>query len=236
MVEWLRRLLRLFNPYNKDDRREMLETMSSIAEDVAIIRKANEIRTKKVTDYALMLAKVEAERAEEQRLFLAVIDHLDDMVWAKDTDGKYIMANRAFREKFCYGMTWEELKGRDDKEIAAEFKRRVGDANHTFGEVCANSDEIIKKTEIAREFLEYGNINGKLIKLVVNKSPVYGGDGLMFATCGSGRDITWLHDKLEEALKSCGMCQDSEGFKLLRKLFEDIEFIKEGNHVRDGQP
>lgn len=210
MVEWLSRIGRAINPFNKQDRREMLEMMSSIAEDVAIIRKANEIRVKKVQDYAVKLAKVEAERQEEQRLFMAVLDHLDDMVWAKDNDGKYIMANKSFREKFCYGMPWDELKGKNDREIAIEFKRRVGDMNHTFGEVCANSDEVIKMTEKAREFLEYGNINGKLVKLIVNKSPVYSGEGLMFATCGSGRDVTWLHDKLEEALNSCsGMCQES---------------------------
>ena len=36
------------------------------------------------------------------------------MVWAKDLDGRYIVANKAFREKFCYGLSWNELQGKND--------------------------------------------------------------------------------------------------------------------------
>ena len=134
-------------------------------------------------------------------LLLNVLDHLDDMVWAKDMDGKYIVANKAFRYKFCYGMTWEELQGRTDQEIAKVFKELVREENHTFGEMCANSDIVIHETKLPQKFLEFGNINGKLMKLVVNKSPVYNFEGKMFATCGSGRDVTKWHDDIERAVK-----------------------------------
>lgn len=214
--------------------RDMLKVVNEIAVDVAAIRKANEIRVSKVAEYKRRLEELQAKREEEQLLFMSVLDHLDDMVWAKDMNGKYIMANKAFREKFCYGMTWEALKGKTDVEIAKIFKDEVGDENHTFGEVCANSDEIIKRTNKAREFLEYGNINGELVKLIVNKSPVYDGDEMLFAICGSGRNVTWLHDKLEEAMKRCPSCKGSELHNALSKIFSDIEF-KEGDHARDGE-
>lgn len=221
----------MFSPFSVSRQKDMLGVVNDIASDVAAIKNLNETRIKKVRDYKKQLGELEAKRKEEQRLFTSVIDHLDDMVWAKDKFGRYIMANKAFREKFCYGMTWDELKGRTDVEIATEFKRRVGNDNHTFGEVCANSDEVIFKTNQAREFLEYGNINGKLVKLIVNKSPVYDGDGVLFATAGSGRDVTWLHDKLEKALNFCSSCKDTESYDVLDQLFKEIEF-KEGDHAR----
>lgn len=214
--------------------KDMLKVVNEIAVDVAAIRKANEIRVTKVAEYKKRLEELQAKREEEQLLFMSVLDHLDDMVWAKDVSGRYIMANKAFREKFCYGMTWDELRGKTDVEIAKVFKAKVGNENHTFGEVCANSDEVIKRTNKAREFLEYGNINGELVKLIVNKSPVYDGDGVLFATCGSGRNVTWLHDKLEEAMEYCSSCQGSELYSALSKIFSDIEF-KEGDHARDGE-
>lgn len=214
--------------------KDMLKVVNEIAVDVAAIRKANEIRVTKVSEYKKRLEELQAKREEEQLLFMSVLDHLDDMVWAKDVSGRYIMANKAFREKFCYGMTWEELRGKTDVEIAKMFKAKVGNENHTFGEVCANSDEIIKRTNKAREFLEYGNINGELVKLIVNKSPVYDGDGVLFATCGSGRNVTWLHDKLEKAMEYCSSCEGSELYNALSKIFSDIEF-KEGDHARDGE-
>lgn len=222
----------IFSPFSMSKRKSMLDAVNEIAVDVASIRRLNEIRSQKVLEYKRQIEELEARRRREQNLFMSIVDHLDDMVWAKDKTGKYIMANRAFREKFCYGMEWEELRGKTDIEIATIFKERVGNENHTFGEVCANSDEVVLRTNKAREFLEYGNINGELVKLIVNKSPVYDEDGVLFATAGSGRNVTWLHDKLEKALNFCSSCKGTESYSTLEQLFKEIEF-KEGDHERD---
>lgn len=230
-MDLLDKICDMFSPFSSAKRKCMLEIVNNIAVDVASIRELNENRVQKVKDYKKELEDLRAKRAEEQKLFMSVIDHLDDMVWAKDKRGRYIMANKAFREKFCYGMEWEELRGKTDLEIAQIFKSKVGEENHTFGEVCINSDEVVIKTNQAREFLEYGNINGKLVKLIVNKSPVYDGDGVLFATAGSGRDVTWLHDKLEQVLQQYGLSKDADSYGTLDKLFKDIEF-KEGEHAR----
>ena len=168
-------------------------------------------------------------RQKERNLFLSVLDHLDDMIWAKDIQGKYIVANRAFREKFCYGLEWEEMQGKNDAELAKIFKDKVGNENHTFGEVCANSDEVILRTEISKEFLEYGKINGKMMKLVVNKSPVYNNKGELCATCGTGRDITDWHDSLEEAInkvrEGCS-CFGQEETEMLLKELNKLKFVE----------
>lgn len=202
--------------------------------DVKHIREKYDETMHAIEKYKEDLRKEREIRLKEKNLFISVLDHLDDLVWAKDMDGKYIVANKAFREKFCYGISWEELQGKTDQELAKEFKHLVGEENHTFGEMCANSDVIIQETKVPKQFLEEGNINGKLMKLVVNKSPVYNFEGKMFATCGSGRDVTEWHDAVEKAIKElsaeCPCFQHEDAEKILKEL-NKFRF-REGDHVK----
>ncbi len=201
--------------------------------DVKYIRNCYEDSKKAIEDYKLDLQKEREARVKEQNLFVSVLDHLDDMVWAKDLEGRYIVANKAFREKFCYGLSWDELQGKNDTELAILFKIKVGNENHTFGEVCANSDIVIQEIEEAKQFLEYGKINGSVMKLVVNKSPVYNYLGDMFATCGTGRNVTEWHDALEKAIlkvqDGCS-CFGQEETETILKELNRLKF-EEGDRV-----
>ena len=200
--------------------------------DVKHIRKCYDDSQDAINKYKEELEAERRDRIKEQNLFVSVMDHIDDMLWAKDIDGRYIVANKAFRNKFCYGLQWDEMQGKNDIELAKIFKDKVGDENHTFGEVCANSDEVIMRNEIAKALMEYGKINGKMMKFVVNKSPVYNYKGEMFATCGTGRDITNWHDSLEEAIKKvhegCAYFGQEETDMLLKEL-NKLKF-EEGDH------
>ena len=204
--------------------------------DVKHIRKYYDDSQDAINKYKEELEIERKARVKEQNLFVSVMDHIDDMLWAKDIDGRYIVANKAFRNKFCYGLQWDEMQGKNDTELAKIFKDKVGNENHTFGEVCANSDEVILRTETAKEFLEYGKINGKMMKLVVNKSPVYNYTGEMFATCGTGRDITDWHDSLEEVInkvqEGCS-CFGQEETEMLLKELNKLKF-EEGDYVSIG--
>ena len=203
-----------------------------ISSDVKHIRKYYDDSQKAIENYKIELDRERKERIKEQNLFVSVMDHIDDMLWSKDLDGRYIVANKAFRNKFCYGLEWNEMQGKNDVELAKIFKDKVGSENHTFGEVCANSDEVMLRTEVAKEFLEYGLINGKMMKLVVNKSPVYNNKGELCATCGTGRDITDWHDSLEEAInkvrEGCS-CFGQEETDMLLKELNKLKF-EEGDH------
>ena len=204
--------------------------------DVKHIRYCYSESQKAIEDYKIELQRERDERIKEQNLFVSVMDHIEDMLWAKDIYGRYIVANKAFRNKFCYGMEWNEMQGKNDIELAKIFKDKVGNENHTFGEVCSNSDDVIIRTEEPKEFLEYGIINGKMMKLVVNKSPVYNSSGEMFATCGTGRDVTDWHDSLEEAIlkiESGCSCFGEEGTEMLLKELNKLKF-EEGDHVSIG--
>lgn len=201
--------------------------------DVKHIRKCYDDSQKAIEDYKIELAKEREDRIREQNLFVSVMDHIADMLWSKDIDGRYIVANKAFRNKFCYGLSWNEIQGKNDIELAKIFKEKVGNENHTFGEVCNNSDEVVIRTEASREFLEYGMINGKMMKLVVNKSPVYDETGSMYGTCGTGRDVTDWHDSLEEAIakiqSGCSYFGQEETEMLLNEL-NKLKF-EEGDNV-----
>lgn len=202
--------------------------------DVKHIREKYDETINAIEKYKEALQLEKESRQKERNLFLSVLDHLDDMIWAKDIEGKYIVANKAFREKFCYGITWDELQGKTDIELSREFKKLVGEENHTFGEMCANSDIPVQQTRIPQKFLEEGNINGKLMKLVVNKSPVFNHRGEMFATCGSGRDVTEWHDAVEKAIKElrceCSCFKQEDAEKILNEL-NKFKF-REGDHVK----
>ena len=205
-----------------------------ISYDVKLIRDRYEETIKAIEDYKKELEIERDKRARERNLFLSVLDHLDDMVWAKDLEGRYIVANKSFREKFCYGITWDELQGMTDIELAKKFKKQVGEQNHTFGEKCANSDVVVQRSGLPQKFLEDGNINGKLMKLVVNKSIVVNYQNEMFAICGSGRDVTEWYTSLEKAIKNlkaeCSCFDKEEVNKILDKL-NKFRF-EEGDHVR----
>ena len=202
--------------------------------DVKLIRDRYDETIKAIDNYKKELEIERDKRARERNLFLSVLDHLDDMVWAKDLEGKYIVANKSFREKFCYGITWDELQGMTDIELAKKFKKQVGELNHTFGEKCANSDVVVQETGLPQKFLEDGNINGKLMKLIVNKSIVVNYKDEMFAICGSGRDVTEWYTSLEKAIKNikveCPYFDNEEVNKLLDEL-NKFRF-EEGDHVK----
>ena len=202
--------------------------------DVKLIREKYDGTIKAIDNYKKELEIERDKRTKERSLFLSVLDHLDDMVWAKDLEGKYIVANKSFREKFCYGITWDELQGMTDIELAKKFKKQVGEENHTFGELCANSDVVVQESRIPRKFLEDGFINGKLMKLIVNKSIVLNQDNEMFAICGSGRDVTEWYISLENAIKNlraeCSCFDKEEVNKILNEL-NKFRF-KEADHVK----
>lgn len=202
--------------------------------DVKHIKEKYDETMHAIEKYKLELEKERETRTMEKNLFLSVLDHLDDMVWAKDLDGKYIVANKSFREKFCYGISWNDLQWKTDQQLALKFKRLVGEENHTFGELCANSDTVIHKTQLPQEFLEYGNINGKLMKLIVNKSPVFDKSGKFYATCGSGKNVTKWHNDVEKAIadikSECSYFQYEYAEKILNELNKFR--LKENDHAK----
>lgn len=151
------------------------------------------------------LSNLEESLLEEFELINTIKDSIEDMIWAKDINGQYLLTNESFRVKFCYGLSNEEILGKTDIELSKIFKAMVGDENHTFGELCKNSDNVIMETKTPQKFLERGNIKGKMMKLMVNKTPIFL-NGVLIGVCGVGKDVTEWHDAMEKAIEGDKAC------------------------------
>ena len=125
----------------------------------------------------------------------AMIEKLPDMLWFKDVDGKYIYANKAIRENLLLD---ENPEGKTDLELSYAAKQEYGDREHTFGEVCGDSDKDVLENEYeSKRYVESGKVKGKMLHLEVNKSIVKV-DGEIIGVVGSGRDITEYREELIE--------------------------------------
>ena len=122
-----------------------------------------------------------------------MIEKLPDMLWFKDVDGKYVYANKAIRENLLLD---ENPEGKTDLELSYAAKQEYGDREHTFGEVCGDSDKDVLENEYeSKRYVESGKVKGKMLHLEVNKSIVKV-DGEIIGVVGSGRDITEYREEL----------------------------------------
>lgn len=130
-------------------------------------------------------------------------DTLPDMLWAKDTQGRYLFANQAICDNLLM-CTKEEVIGKDDVSFALRERAKYPENLkwHTFGELCFNSDEVVLKNQTPQRFEEFGHIKGKMTYLDVHKAPFYDDNGALIGTVGAGRDITQqkqLENSLDQA-------------------------------------
>ena len=155
----------------------MIVKLQDIHEDI------KDVKTEIKSEKALLLSELKKKEA----ILKAVFEVLPDMLWLKDTEGKYILANKALRENL---LCCDNPIGRDDVSIAKEAKEKYGNENHTFGEVRGNSGVVVLDAKSkGMRFMESGKVKGKMMHLEVHKGIVIV-DGEVIGVVGSGRDMT----------------------------------------------
>lgn len=152
------------------------------------------------------LQQARLEREEYKNLVIAIGDTIPDMMWAKDLDGKYIYANKEILASLFYNIDYRDIIGKTDIEISKICKNIVGKKNHTFGEICGNSDVVVLKNLKKSRFLEYGLINGKDLYLEVYKAPLYDSSGAIVGTVGTGRDVTDWYLSIKDVVVNTDSC------------------------------
>ena len=136
---------------------------------------------------------LESEVLKRELIINCIIENSPDMLWFKDTEGKYVYANKAIRDNLLLN---DYPIGKTDVELAKEAKRILGDREHTFGEMCGNSDkDVLEHNYVGKEYVEHGKVKGKTLHLAVNKSIVKFDDEVI-GVVGSGRDITMYRESL----------------------------------------
>lgn len=163
----------------------MIQQLQEIHEGI------QEVRDSLRRDKQLLLK----ELYKKDVIISTMIEKLPDMLWFKDIDGKYIYANKAIRENLLLD---ENPEGKTDLELSYAAKQEYGDREHTFGEVCEDSDkDVLENGYEGKKYVESGKVKGKMLHLEVNKSIVKV-DGEIIGVVGSGRDITEYRKKLIE--------------------------------------
>ena len=137
---------------------------------------------------ARSLAACQADFETWVKLTRRIADNAPDMIWAKDMDNRYLFANRALCDRLLRCNSPEAVVGKKDAYFA-ELERANGQ-RHTFGEICENSDEIVKTKQKAMHFVEDGLVRGQYMVLDVHKAPLLDETGKMIGTVGCGRDTT----------------------------------------------
>lgn len=161
---------------------------------------------------------------KDYRLHKLIVESLDgatpDMLWAKDTEGKYMLTNKRIREDLLFS---DNPEGKTDIELALARKKIVGDGNHTFGEVCADSDRVVLEKEAPLRFVEWGTISGNLVVLEVHKNVIKDPFGDVLGTCGIARDITAEYKELRD-IASESTCESTRS--RIIKVMDKYKFVK----------
>ncbi len=178
-----------------------------------------DITERKIAEDALV--ESETRVLEIYNLMRLMTDTVPDLIWVKDLNDNYLFTNKAICEKLLMSETTDEPLGKSGL-FFAERERRRG-YQHTFGEICINSDEVVKTTRQPGRFLEEGLVRGQPLVLDVYKTPLFDENGELIGTVGAGRDAT-QDRKNQEALRL-----SEARYRLLLENVRDVIWVMDKN-------
>lgn len=181
-----------------------------LEERIVLLEEALRDKEKMESVYRKILSK----DSEIYNLTRAMIDNVPDMVWAKDMEDRYLFVNQSACDNLLMCTSPLEAEGHKDSFFAKREKE--SGYLHTFGEICVNSDAIVKKSGQKEKFQESGLVRGEELALNVTKSPIFNSSGEIIGTTGCGQDITKTR-KIEIALKNTG--------RILRDVANEVESV-----------
>lgn len=189
---------------------------------LAVVRNITQRKT-----YEIALKESETRYQELYNLLRLLADTTPDMIWAKDTEKRYIFANKAICNDLLNATDTDEPIGKTDLFFALrERERHPEDPNwHTFGELCMDSDEVTLRELRPMRFDEYGNVKGKFMFLDVHKAPLFSHEGKLIGVVGTARDITEKKE-MEEKLKL-----SEQTYKGILNSISEAVYIQDENGV-----
>ncbi len=165
-------------------------------EPIGLATVTRDITERKRAEAALQQALEEQQRTS--KLLRSVIDTTGDWIFAKDTDFRYILVNRAMADGL--GIAPEETLGKNDLELGFPEELVFGNpAKHIRG--YRNDDLLVlagKTIENPYDFAK--DASGALRIFDTRKTPLRDRDGKIFGVLGCSHEITQLK-QTEEALR-----------------------------------
>lgn len=178
----------------------------------------------------ISLRRSEKKYRRSFSMFRLLADNMSDLLWAKDMEGRIIFINKAACNKMLNSEDVHEPVGKKSVFFAEREKESHSDNPdwYTFGKICANSDAAVIESGKAKQFDEFGTVNGKNLYLDVRKAPIRGEDGGIIGIVGSARDVTHEKKLESEREKMIQALQASENF-----LTEAQELAHLGSWTKD---
>jgi hypothetical protein len=145
------------------------------------------------------LQKASHWNAQYAETIATVTETMDSLVWKKDSDNRFILANQAYCKNY-FGLEpeaacLEEIAGREEAEILKSLY-----AKETTIELCGISDAFINgKPPTPYHFIESGYLDGKFFIFYLIKTPLYSKEtGEFKGTAGIGWDFL---SRMSKAMK-----------------------------------
>ena len=126
---------------------------------------------------------------QSEQLLQDVINNTTSQIYVKDTDGRYLLTNRRFEQRFS--LTTDQIVGHTDHEI---FPRDIADAFRA-------NDVTVLERNTPVEFEEYAPHSDGLRASITVKFPLCDHTGKPYATCGISTDIT-ERKRIEDELRA----------------------------------
>lgn len=154
----------------------------------------NEVQLLAMND-ALTKEMAERKKAEDSirtqaQLIRSIIDNSIAVIYVKDLEGRYILANRQFLGIF--GMNAECVLGKTDIALFPEEVARAFREN----------DIKVQEAKAPLEFEEAATLDDGLHSYISVKFPLYSSYGDIYAVCGISTDITARKNLEKEQLKA----------------------------------
>jgi len=159
----------------KKSKNEKLEQRVKELEEEALRKAGEKVEYKQKIEERAVSEQI---LKNSQRLLQLVIDTIEDEVFVKDVNGKYLFVNKAFGKDF--GVEPNDVIGKDDyfifsPETAAEFQE---------------NDKRIMTAKKAENIEESTVLKGRHVTYLTNKVPLIDDNGDVLGICGVGSDIT----------------------------------------------
>jgi two-component system, NarL family, sensor kinase len=158
----------------------------------------------------------ERKRAEEalqktEKQFSAILNHSPNLIFLKDMEGRYLFINKEYRKTFHF--TRDQIYGKKDIEVFPPDQAAV----------FRGSDLQVLQARASMEFEEVAVHDDGPHTSIVQKFPLFGARGEMYAICGFVTDITERKRTEQELRRLSGQLlrlQDEERRKIARDLHD----------------
>ena len=137
--------------------------------------------------------QIEAQVRSSMQLLQTIIDHSQYLIYAKDFDGRFVLASQSLAEFFGQ-QSAEQLIGKTSHDF---LPKNIADKQRDNDIRVAEKKSLLKVEEYAKALDGFHTF-------ITTKFPLYNDDGEMYAVCGTSVDIT-EQKRTEEELKKIRM-------------------------------